>query len=149
MNATSHGTRQPDRPALVLLSDRTGSPLWDPALNALIDQLEDRLDSVHVTHAILGGSHPTPADALAAVALMGSSAAVVVVPEGWQAGRVSPWLPRSARGQVPVLVVPCEWDPDSIAAAFAEAGARVMTDPAGTVAGSWTPEADGGRRHTA
>ena len=77
MTWTNRSFPRSERPALVLLSDRAESPLWDPELGALVEDLEDRLGGVHVTHAVIGGEHPTPADALVAVELMGASAAVV------------------------------------------------------------------------
>ena len=53
-------------PALVLLSEASESPMWDPEFNAVLDAVEERLDGVHVTTAVLGGRGPTVDDASAA-----------------------------------------------------------------------------------
>ena len=148
MTPKPHPWASTARPALVLLWERAFSPLWDPGLSALVDELEDRLEHVHATYATMDGNHPTPDDALAAVRSMGSTAAVVVVPEEWQRSGLAPWLPHSETGGVPVMAVRCRWRGDAIARAYLDAEARlaaVRADEARTR----TEEAARDRRHTA
>jgi hypothetical protein len=64
--------------ALVLLFSKVTSPLWDVDVQRFVDDVEQQLDGVFVTHAVANTRYPTVADALAAARFHGSTSAVVI-----------------------------------------------------------------------
>jgi hypothetical protein len=64
--------------ALVLLFSNVTSPLWDVDVQRFVDDVEQQLDGVFVTHAVASTRYPTVADALAAARFQGATSAVVV-----------------------------------------------------------------------
>ena len=82
-----------DPGCLVLVLDHELVPLWDPALGALAEELEERLDDVDVTFASATGA-PTLGDALAAARYLGASWAAVGVTGRRSCPAVSAGLPQ-------------------------------------------------------
>jgi hypothetical protein len=64
--------------ALVLLFSNVSSPLWDVNVQRFVDDVEQQLEGVYVTHAVVDHRYPTVGDALTASRFHGSSSAVVV-----------------------------------------------------------------------
>ena len=102
-------------PALVIVASDVRSPLWDPALLALVEYLEGRLDGVFVTCAVTGSRQPTVADALSASKAMGCRSAVVVDLPG------SETTPRFMLSGIPFAVTRSTGEAAQIAAAYREA----------------------------
>jgi hypothetical protein len=105
-------------PALVLLSEGSEHPIWDPELSEVLDAVEERLDAVHVTTAGMQGKGPSVDDATAAVRFSGASAAVVVFPREWlDSGLDHPVVDQSDR-KVDLIPAPCEFTVDGIVEAY-------------------------------
>jgi hypothetical protein len=90
------------------------SPLWDPEVLAILDDLDDRLRGVFVSHAVMGSRHPTVGDALSAARTMGCRSAVVVDLPG------SDTLARFVASGLPFTVTRADGDPAAIATAYRE-----------------------------
>jgi sirohydrochlorin ferrochelatase len=103
-------------PALVLLFDRERLPLWDRAVNTLVEELEERLDDVFVTAATVAGT-PSVADALVAARFSGCTWAVLALPADVVAAPGS--FGRTALASVTLR---CGADADAIATAYLAVG---------------------------
>lgn len=111
-------------PALIVRFDRDRLPLWDGEVDALVAELEERLDGVYVT-AAAGPGGPTLRDALAAARFAGCDWAVVAVSPA--AARD----PLSTGGVLPAVTVRSTWDAAAIARAYERASGRAAEVAAG------------------
>lgn len=108
-----------DRRALVLVfADRDGG-LWSQDLNALVNDVEERVDAGCVTFALLNGRHPSLVDALTAARFSGCTSAVVAIVDDGGVPSVAA-LPRT-RGEMPMTVALCGRSVQSIVDAFESA----------------------------
>jgi hypothetical protein len=117
-------TEREPAPALIVRFDCDRLPLWDGEVDALVDELEERLDGVFVTPAA-GAGGPTLRDALAAARFAGCDWAVVAMPLA--AARD----PLPAGGALPSVSVRSEWDAEAIARAYERASGRADEMAAG------------------
>lgn len=98
-------------PALVVRFDRDRLPPWDREVEALVEELEERLGDVFVTPAA-GPGGPTLRDALAAARFAGCESAVVVTPVTARPD------PLAASGALPAVTVRSAWNAAAIASAY-------------------------------
>jgi hypothetical protein len=112
-------------PALVLLFPGDHPRLWDPEISALVDELEERLDDVFVTHAAERGG-PTVADALAAARYAGCSWAVLATPAGSCLARLAPGFPS-----LPLVTADSRWDAAALSARYEQARGQAEEMAAG------------------
>lgn len=94
--------------ALVLLFSNVRSPLWDVDVQRFVEDVEEQLDGVFVTHAVADNRYPSVADALAAARFHGSSRAVVVDLSG---GVV---MSQEFQWPLPFTLVQSVRDPESV-----------------------------------
>ncbi|MDX2437425.1 MAG: hypothetical protein QNL88_10285 [Acidobacteriota bacterium] len=108
-----------DRPALVLYWPVADVGLWDPAVAALVELLEEDL-GVFVTYVGSGPGVLAMSDAAAAARFMGCSSLVVVSLEGAHP-TVKELEEVSVGCRMPMVATGSEWTASAVAEAYHEA----------------------------
>lgn len=111
-----------DTPALVVYWPEAGVGLWDPAIAALVELLEEELD-VFVTCVGSGRGSLAMSDAAAAARFMGCSSLVVVSLEGAHP-TVKELEEVSLDCRMPMVAIGSEWRASAVAESYHEACRR-------------------------
>lgn len=101
---------------LVVVFPDDGATMWDPNVNSLVGDIEDKVASSFVTFALLNGQQPSLMDAVLAARFTGCTSMVVAVVDG--DGGAIELIPSSGGDEISVTIKGCPRDSEAVARAY-------------------------------